>query len=184
MDVPAEQPAEQNELVEFLIDSARYGDLEDVQQALDSKLDPSACDEDGRTALHMASANGHTEVVRLLVDAGADIGSQNKEGNTPLHWACLNGHEAVARFLLQHGASPSCLNSHTRTPVDECLGRPFQDAMMDVVNSFSKVPTHVTSFEAPSPAAASASGSEPDADAVHEDSQSHDRKAAAMFSNV
>lgn len=28
--------------------------------------------------------------------------------------------------------------SHSRTPVDEVLGKPFQDSMLDVINSFFK----------------------------------------------
>lgn len=32
------------------------------------------------------------------------------------------------------------LCSHSRTPVDEALGRPFQDTVVDVVNSFFKQP--------------------------------------------
>ena len=37
------------ELTEFLIDSARYGDTEDVQQALELKADVNARDEVGKT---------------------------------------------------------------------------------------------------------------------------------------
>ena len=32
------------------------------------------------------------------------------------------------------------LCSHSRTPVDEALGRPFQDSVVNVVNSFFKQP--------------------------------------------
>ena len=34
-------------------------------------------DQDGRTALHLAAANGHTETVSALIMNGADISSQD-----------------------------------------------------------------------------------------------------------
>ena len=39
------------ELIELLIDGARYDDLEDVQQALNDKVDVNASDAAGRTGV-------------------------------------------------------------------------------------------------------------------------------------
>lgn len=95
------------EIVEF----ARYGELQIMDELL--RLDllhklKEAMDERGNTALHMASANGHREVVEFILMAVADdaafINKVNEKGNTALHWACLNGHSEVADLLLRHGA--------------------------------------------------------------------------------
>ncbi len=59
------------ELAEFYIDSARYGDLDDVVAALKEGVPVDAVDGAGRTALHMASANGHLECVLRILSAGA-----------------------------------------------------------------------------------------------------------------
>ena len=45
-----------NELIELLINGARYDDLEDVQQALSSHVDVNAADEVGRTGLSFMSS--------------------------------------------------------------------------------------------------------------------------------
>lgn len=46
------EPADINESIEFLIDSARYGDASDVQIALDEyKVDVDATDEQKRTGV-------------------------------------------------------------------------------------------------------------------------------------
>lgn len=121
-------------LADLLIDGARYGDLEDVQQAIEQGAQVDWQDEQGRTALHMASANGHTQTVIYLLKAGAEAAPANKEGNTPLHFACLNGHVQVVQELTQRGASPSALNSHSQSPVDEALGRPHQDAIFQALD--------------------------------------------------
>jgi len=55
----------------MLLDGARYGDLEDVAAALQAGAPVDSADANGRTALHMASANGHTEIVASLLSRGA-----------------------------------------------------------------------------------------------------------------
>lgn len=90
--------------------------------------------------------------------------SRNPEGNTPLHWACLNGCIQVAKLLLDAGANPATLNrysiaaqlshqhhycfakhnklifvlqcSHSNTPVDDALGKPYQDDMLALISSY------------------------------------------------
>jgi len=125
------------ELIEQLVDGARYGDMEDVRGALDAGADVNGKDESSRTALHVAAANGHDEVVEALLGATADTEVANAEGNTPLHWACLNGHVEAVRLLIQAGANPSALNSQNRTPVDEALSRDFQE-VMEVIRKCAK----------------------------------------------
>ena len=78
-------------MIEVLVDGARYGDMEDVQSALRHSVDVNSADAMGRTgkpgcafsvelhsvtsipnaALHMAAANGHTDVAAALIEAGA-----------------------------------------------------------------------------------------------------------------
>lgn len=48
--------ATQEELVELLIDGARYGDADDVQRALEGKVDVNAQDEWGKTGAPMGLA--------------------------------------------------------------------------------------------------------------------------------
>lgn len=128
--------ASQEELVELLIDGARFGDIEDVHKALEEKVDVNAQDEWGKTALHMAAANGHEEIVKALVDAGANLALANESGNTALHWSCLMGQEGVTRLLMQSGANPSALNMMEQTPVDEAFSRGHRH-IVDLINAFS-----------------------------------------------
>lgn len=52
---------------EYLILSAREGDIEAVAECLENEVDVNHSDEDGNTALHMASANGHLPLVKYLI---------------------------------------------------------------------------------------------------------------------
>uniref|UniRef100_A0A0D9X2F9 Uncharacterized protein n=1 Tax=Leersia perrieri TaxID=77586 RepID=A0A0D9X2F9_9ORYZ len=114
----AEASAEQ---AQDLIDAARYDDMEEVVALFSAGVPLDSTDSQGRTALHMASANGHLAVVEYLIQNGANVNAKNSENNTPLHWACLNGHIEVIKALICAGASVSALNSHEKTPMDEAV---------------------------------------------------------------
>lgn len=97
--------------IDDLLLSARYGDLEDLQETLGplfssssnaTELLASIKNEDSNTLLHYASANGHLEVVHYLLPH-SDLPlllAQNISGNTPLHWAGLNGHLDTVKTLV------------------------------------------------------------------------------------
>ncbi|KAA8544585.1 hypothetical protein F0562_022556 [Nyssa sinensis] len=114
--------------------AARYDDIDDVISLASAGVSLDSKDSQGRTALHMASANGHLDIVDYLISSGVDVNTSNVEKNTPLHWACLNGHVEVVKKLILAGASVSVLNSHERTPMDEAVGRGKMD-VIDAINA-------------------------------------------------
>ncbi|VEU39984.1 unnamed protein product [Pseudo-nitzschia multistriata] len=92
------------EAQEEWMESCRYGEV-DVVRALAENF-PSSQEtligfvhpDTGNTGLHMASANGHTNVVKLLVRQYGHSFTKNASGNTPLHWAAANGKAEVVKF--------------------------------------------------------------------------------------
>ncbi|KAF7344901.1 HET-domain-containing protein [Mycena venus] len=59
----------------------------------------------GRTALHLASGEGHLDFARLLIEHGASVDQTTKDGRTALHLTLEEGHLDVAWLLIEHGAS-------------------------------------------------------------------------------
>eukprot|EP00124_Ichthyophonus_hoferi_P003236 Ihof_evm9s269 gene=Ihof_evmTU9s269 len=96
----------EDDLIDFVF-SARYGDIEEVQACLDKNIPMTARDGNGNTALHMAAANGHLNVVQLLLPkcSQADLDAGNEAKSTPLHWAALNGHKEIVMLLCDAGAN-------------------------------------------------------------------------------
>lgn len=111
--------------------SARGGDVEAVKECLAEEVPINHKDAQmGNTALHLASANGHKEVVEFLLDAGADINLLNNSKNTPLHWACLLGRLEVVKLLIdwhnikpesEQKANTNLKNAFDRIPMEEAL---------------------------------------------------------------
>ncbi len=60
------------------VNLAAVGDSEAVGDLLLQGFDPNGRDYSGSTALHLAAANRHSEIVELLVKAGGDVNSRDK----------------------------------------------------------------------------------------------------------
>ncbi|KAF7729539.1 hypothetical protein EC973_004213 [Apophysomyces ossiformis] len=118
------------ELLDDVIYCARYGELEDLQTAKPAAEYYVSGDESGNTALHMASANNHKDIVAWILDQlkpSSDVASrvnvQNEQGNTPLHWAALNGHLEIVELLVGAGADCKLKNNAGKTPIYEAQQR-------------------------------------------------------------
>eukprot|EP01065_Artemidia_motanka_P021144 TRINITY_DN2524_c3_g1_i1.p1 TRINITY_DN2524_c3_g1~~TRINITY_DN2524_c3_g1_i1.p1 ORF type:complete len:265 (+),score=79.91 TRINITY_DN2524_c3_g1_i1:62-796(+) len=73
---------------EFM-DACRQGDVDTLQRMLDEGAWANACDDGGRTALHIAAGKGNLDVVELLLSCGATASARDGHGRTPLHWTAF-----------------------------------------------------------------------------------------------
>jgi ankyrin repeat protein len=74
---------------------------------LDSGAQPDARDKHSNTALHIAAAHSHEQVLSHLLQRPAVralLNTVNSKGQTPLHVACLRGSDSTVQVLLAAGA--------------------------------------------------------------------------------
>ena len=64
---------------------ASTGILERVQQLVEGGADIDETDDEGITALMLASLQGHYEIVVYLVEHGANVAHTDDDGMTALH---------------------------------------------------------------------------------------------------
>jgi len=84
--------------------AAKAGDLDSIKTLIKQGAnlnEPS--DYDGKTSLHLACAEGHSEVVQLLLKNGASAYVRDRRGRTPLFEAIRNKRYMVVRYLLANG---------------------------------------------------------------------------------
>ncbi|MFJ4836727.1 ankyrin repeat domain-containing protein [Streptomyces sp. NPDC088746] len=87
---------------------ALYADEDAVVRALRAGASAESSDEEGTTALYLASVQDLPGAVRLLLAAGADPNraSGPEAGDLPLCGAACGGHAEVVGALLSAGAEP------------------------------------------------------------------------------
>ena len=93
--------------------ACRYGDLSTVSDLLAQGIDPNTRDstrpwpwsEHRAAAIHIATINGHYDVVRTLLVHGARVDEPYRGFRRPLHEAVRRGDSALTVLLLDNGAA-------------------------------------------------------------------------------
>lgn len=90
-------------------DSVVVGELlKSGYHSLDAK------NQDGQTAVHLATNNNNTEILKMLLDSGASANIKDSKGLTPLHEAAGLGAYEACKILLHYGkANPQLRASET-----------------------------------------------------------------------
>ncbi|XP_022860362.1 integrin-linked protein kinase 1-like isoform X5 [Olea europaea var. sylvestris] len=120
---------------------ANEGDLEGIQELLDSGTDVNFTDIDGRTALHVAACQGRTDVIDLLLRRGAEVDIKDRWGSTMQYitkirmlssfWRHVE-QDLLEHFALHHGVEFKLL---LRDLVKNCsqmktkCGKAFRDEL-------------------------------------------------------
>ncbi|KAG6836196.1 hypothetical protein H0H93_010462 [Arthromyces matolae] len=109
--------------------AARYGDLDDVREYVNKHGSDSLSlirDENDNTILHMASGNGHLDVLDYLLPLvpSSLLAAQNSSKSNALHWAALNKHLSVVQKLVEYPDGPGIdlidiKNNAGHTPLGE-----------------------------------------------------------------
>ncbi|XP_037622253.1 glutaminase liver isoform, mitochondrial isoform X2 [Sebastes umbrosus] len=80
--------------------AAFKGDVQALRRYFLSGADVNAVDYDGRSALHVAAAEGHAEVIRfLLQNTGANPALKDRWGSSPLQEARRHNKDAAVQLL-------------------------------------------------------------------------------------
>ena len=84
-----------------LLIASGMGDLVRIRKLVEEGIDVNASNSANLTALQVAAADGHFDIVQYLLQQGADRVKADNDGFSPLIWAARNGHLMVVQLLEQ-----------------------------------------------------------------------------------
>jgi ankyrin repeat protein len=93
-----------------------YATVKSVAPLAAAGADVDAKDNRGVTALDLAAATSHADVVNELLNHSASVFTTDAKGRTPLHYAALNPNGDVVDALRAHGAPTAARDSDGFTP--------------------------------------------------------------------
>jgi hypothetical protein len=104
-----------------LHNAAQVPRMRALRALLDAGADPDICDSHGQSALRLAAAGGHSEVITELIAHGALVDARDDQGRTPLmfaRWSAVGALLAAGAFVdardkrgrsaLHHAAAAGC----------------------------------------------------------------------------
>lgn len=122
-----------------LINAVKAGNANSVRKLLDLGADFNTVShkfrDHRRTALMLASLEGHLEIVDLLLAAGANVDDIDEYFYTALMFASARGHLDVVERLLAAGAEVNMVGISSRTALDFANDkdhREIEDALIAV----------------------------------------------------
>ena len=97
------------------LEAAKSGDLESIQRLLAKGINLNTTNDEGDTALNLASSYSKLNVVKYLVEHGADIHKIDKRGDSVFHNAALADCTKIATYLVEQGAEINKPNNEGET---------------------------------------------------------------------
>ena len=101
-----------------IFDAAKTGNLAAIKRHVARGTDIDKTDENGGTALSLATLVGKIKTARFLIEKGADVDHRNNDGNRALHGAAFLGQRDAVELLLDSGADVNARNNKGETPLD------------------------------------------------------------------
>eukprot|EP00048_Salpingoeca_helianthica_P004041 m.73149 g.73149 ORF g.73149 m.73149 type:complete len:620 (+) comp13025_c0_seq1:112-1971(+) len=98
--------SEEEATCSYLMSAAREGDLGAIMSARSKGVTMTMVDYNGRTALHVAAAAGHAQVVDYLIACFPRVQLQDHFGSTPLEDAVRNNNTLAAAMLRRAVGEP------------------------------------------------------------------------------
>lgn len=106
-----------------------------------------SCDDQGLTALHIASMYNVPKIVEYLVAMGGDCNVSDCDGRTPVHYAALKGHQNALLLLLHNDANINVLDNSLNTPLHLCSNNGHENCVKALIyfSEYSGIKLHINS---------------------------------------
>ncbi|QED50198.1 ankyrin repeat domain-containing protein [Cytobacillus dafuensis] len=90
--------------------AADQGNIAKVNELLEQGIDVNSRDNQGRTAVMIATYANNAEMVKALIEKGADVNIQDNMKNSPFLYAGAEGYLEILKLTVEAGADPKIVN--------------------------------------------------------------------------
>ncbi|KAI8822706.1 ankyrin repeat-containing domain protein [Fimicolochytrium jonesii] len=94
--------------------------------------------DDGKTALIIATERGMNGIIETLLDMGANVNSTDSTGSTPLHHAASWGYFDTITLLMSRGAFYNVKNQRGWTPFDWAYSVETRDHLQECATAIAE----------------------------------------------
>ncbi|WMC11642.1 ankyrin repeat domain-containing protein [Oceanimonas pelagia] len=109
--------------------AAIKGDAERIVTLLEQGAGLESRDDDGRTALMLATRHNRVEAARVLIAAGADVNAKDHIHDSPYLYAGASGYNDILALTLAHGADLASTNRYGGTALIPAAERGHVDTV-------------------------------------------------------
>ncbi|MCR2805491.1 ankyrin repeat domain-containing protein [Paenibacillus soyae] len=151
----AEEPADQQKEGEsvnpsanemLLQAAAKRGQADKVAEWIREGADLNAQDDEGRTALMLATYNQDLETVKVLIEAGADVNKQDGMKNSPFLYAGAEGYLDILKLTIDAGADPAITNRYGGTALIPASEHGYVEVVKELLTRTTVDVNHVNNL--------------------------------------
>ena len=131
------QSKRENGLLDNFLAASKEGDIKTVRDLINNEninLFINEGNNNGQTALMLASMEGNIKIVNLLLYAKANTDTTSNNGMTALMYAINNGYIDIARSLLSQNANPNIRINSGPTALIQASGRGYYSIVEMLLN--------------------------------------------------
>ena len=126
-----------------LFSAAEAKDTKSIEKLLKEGADVQAQDQNGRTALMIATYNQDIASVQKLIEAGADVNQQDDMLDSPFLYAGAEGYLDILKLTIQAGADPSITNRYGGTALIPASEHGYVDVVRELLTNTTVDVNHV-----------------------------------------
>ena len=132
----------------FLHMSAENNSIEAITWLLSKKIDMNLCDEDGNTALLLASKLGATEAANLFINAGAKLDERNNEGRTAIQESVKYSRKSIYISLKKSAKKINNVDLENHNLIFDAVDSQNIEVINDIiVNKLVKVDSSILFYQ-------------------------------------
>jgi uncharacterized protein len=131
---------------ELIFEAAEKGNIEKINNLIQQGVDINSQDDQGRTAIMIATYANDVKSVKRLIELGADIHIQDDMENNPFLYAGAEGYLEILKLTIEAGANPKILNRYGGTALIPASEHGYVDVVKELLEKTEVEVNHINNL--------------------------------------